>query len=456
MGEKHLRELLKEEQEPFLLKHYISERRRQLKRPSPNNTLQLKKRPQQNTNSKFPTCFLSIHNATKKSPLRPSNTKTASLLLEAALRIHKHSNAKPKPNRAFGLGLGLGLLGSLFKRLASRKRETVGGAEVEGSCEVGLTCSCNARPSSAVWSESNEDKSLDLETCSSAHSFDDSVEEIEFLNKRKQNNQTDCFHDHAFFCESPFRFSLQRSPDYSPRRTPASPTRHTTQDKESNGGDGVNKFQSGEEEEDKEQCSPVSVLDPPFDDDDVHENDHGEDGFDLDCSYASVQRTKQHLLDRLRRFEKLAELDPVELEKRMLDQEEDDYEDADSETTWEEKVLREKVFEILCHSRVDDMQQAPEEDLKRLVNDLIMEEESEVNSSKERSMVIRRVLRRLELWKEVESNTIDMMIQEDFSREEGRWKRSDEQTKELALELELAIFCLLVEELSEELIFVNV
>jgi len=56
------------------------------------------------------------------------------------------------------------------------------------------------------------------------------------------------------------------------------------QDNEVSSGDGVNKFQPGkeEEEEDKEQCSPVSVLDPPFDDDDA---------FDLDCSYANVQST---------------------------------------------------------------------------------------------------------------------------------------------------------------------
>jgi len=56
----------------------------------------------------------------------------------------------------------------------------------------------------------------------------------------------------------------------------------------------VKKFESGEEEEeeDKEQCSPVCVLDPPFEDDDEgHGNgDEGEEGgFDLECSYAIVQ-----------------------------------------------------------------------------------------------------------------------------------------------------------------------
>ena len=56
------------------------------------------------------------------------------------------------------------------------------------------------------------------------------------------------------------------------------------------------------------------------------------------------------------------------------------------------------------------------------------------------------------MWKEVESNTIDMMIEEDFSREQCRWKKNAEHTSELAVELELAIFCFLVEDLSEELV----
>ncbi|KAL2323127.1 hypothetical protein Fmac_027506 [Flemingia macrophylla] len=403
MSEKHLRELLKEEQEPFLLKHYISERRSHLKRAySPSSSSSSYAVKDKNKRFGLNKC---LQNATKspvatpkttpRPTLRPSNAKTATLLLEAALRIHK-----PKPFR-------LGLLGSLFRRLTARK-------------DARESCSCNARPSSALWSDS--------ETCTT----DDSLHSLSF--------------HHPSFCQTPFRFSLLHS----------SATHHPSQDKEINGADGVNKFPSGEEEEDKEQCSPVSVLDPPFDDDDDeedddgHENDHGEDGFDLDCSYANVQRTKLQLLDRLQRFEKLAELDPIELQKRMLDQEEF-YETFIEDETCEEKALREEVSEILCHSRVHGMQQNPE-DLKKLVYDLIMEEETEVNSSEERNMVMRRVCRRLKLWNEVQSNTIDMMIEEDFSSEEGVWKRNADQTRELALELEHAIFCCLVEELSEELV----
>lgn len=47
-----------------------------------------------------------------------------------------------------------------------------------------------------------------------------------------------------------------------------------------------------EEEEEKEQCSPVSVLDPPFEDDDdghVDEDEDRDGSFDHECSYAIVQ-----------------------------------------------------------------------------------------------------------------------------------------------------------------------
>lgn len=54
-----------------------------------------------------------------------------------------------------------------------------------------------------------------------------------------------------------------------------------------------------EEEDEKEQCSPVSVLDTPFEEEeDGHENgdeDEDEDS-DLDCSYALVQSTYDKLI----------------------------------------------------------------------------------------------------------------------------------------------------------------
>lgn len=52
----------------------------------------------------------------------------------------------------------------------------------------------------------------------------------------------------------------------------------------------------GEEEEEKEQCSPVSVLDPPFEDNDEGNDDEDEDDddhVDMECSYALVQSKLQ-------------------------------------------------------------------------------------------------------------------------------------------------------------------
>lgn len=52
-----------------------------------------------------------------------------------------------------------------------------------------------------------------------------------------------------------------------------------------------------EEDEEKDQCSPVSVLDPPFQDYDDEERDGGDveddddDSYDLECSYAIMQST---------------------------------------------------------------------------------------------------------------------------------------------------------------------
>ncbi|XP_020213458.1 uncharacterized protein LOC109797744 [Cajanus cajan] len=474
MAEKHLHELLKEEQEPFVLNKYISERRSEMKRASPKTSLQVKKR-KSSANLCRSACLFSFTDTPdlRKSPLfefaSPAKSpckfiipsRTAALLLEAAMRIHKHSS-RPKPKSH-----SLGLFGSLYKRLTQRTHPRNKEIEAPGvklsvkdilrwdkdsSLRRRTNLSNAYATSTAVCSQTNQDKSLHMETSSSGYS-----QQIHFITNHKHS---------TFFCQTPFRFVLQTTSPSSAHHTPElrSPTRHATQDKESNEGERVSKLESGEEEEeDKEQCSPVCVLDPPFEDDDEgHGNGEEEEGgFDLECSYAIVQRAKQQLLYKLRRFEKLAELDPVELEKRMQDHEEDedeifleqeDDEDGDNqETLCKENDFRDLISQALWQSSVHDRQQIPE-DFKKLVSDLIIEEERELHSLEDRDMVIRRISKRFELWKEVESNTIDMMIEDDFAREDGGWKKNIEQIRNMAGELELAIFGFLVEEFSEELV----
>ncbi|PQM39016.1 uncharacterized protein Pyn_23872 [Prunus yedoensis var. nudiflora] len=414
MAQKHLHELLKEDQEPFLLKNYIADKRCELKRPSPKTHLQVKKRRPISQVSNFPgnlcknACFLSLHDSpdlrksplfefsspAARSPCKSPNAiflqipnRTAALLVEAAMRIQKQSSSsKPKTqnkNHSFGL------FGSFLKRLTTRnrtqKREIRGdglkvsvkdilrwdssvgrrkisneektesclaveeqtASEISTGCEVCFSSSsCTGRPSSAVWSETNEDKSLDLDTASSSSQSEDS-EVIEFVTQLRVDSACLCNCEKISngFCDSPFRFVLQTTPrrPAAGRRTfhrrrrllvatnkseeliELSATRSLFRDLGTLKEEGLKKFQvEEEEEEDKEQCSPVSVLDPPFQDDDEGRDGDGddEDGFDLECSYANEQR-----ISYCRSFVDLRNwrLDPIELEKRMSEEEDDEY-----------------------------------------------------------------------------------------------------------------------------------
>ncbi|KAJ9181427.1 hypothetical protein P3X46_009559 [Hevea brasiliensis] len=539
MSQKPLHQLLQEDQEPFLLKNYIADKRCQLKKPSPKTHLQIKKRKPISDTAYFPhnfcknACFLSVNNSPdlrksplfefqspSKSPCKSPNaiflhipTKTAALLLEAALRIQKQSlsplSPKAKNNNGFGL------FGSLIKRIthrnktrtreitsdgvkasvkdirrwgsslsrrklsnereSKREQEIMVNIHKKSDCEMGFSCSCNGRPSSAVWSETNEEKSwdLDLETSSSSQSEEeeDCVGNFEFVNKLidVEGIDTDFASYDNHTCENLFHFVLRGSPSTG-HGTPdfpspaTSPSHHKTEDKENNDVESLMNFQvkqETKEEEDKEQCSPVSVLDPPFEDDDDGHDDQSEDnGFDIECSYEIVRRAKQQLLQKLSRFEKLAELDPVELEKRMLEQEEEiddqeeevEGEDDELDLSDGEQNIDRFIIEELRKTSFCRLRKIPR-DMKRLVSDLSNEEEQEQEYFADREAVVKRVCKRFESWKEVESNTIDMMVEQDFKREEvNGWKRYQEQVGETALKIELGIFGLLVEELSEELV----
>ncbi|KAM0977752.1 hypothetical protein ACFX13_014064 [Malus domestica] len=508
-AQKHLHELLREDQEPFLLKNYIADKRCQLKSASTKSqqNLQVKKRRPISQVSNFPgslcknACFFSLQDSpdlrksplfdfsspAAKSPCKSPNAiflqipnRTAALLVEAAMRIQKQSaNSKPKTQNK---NHGFGLFGSFLKRLTNRnraRRREVHGEDgvqvsvndilrwdssvgrrkissdqveekVESCLEVedkSASLISTRRPSSAVWSETNE------ATSSSCGQSEDTADTDYACNCEKLNA----------FCESPFRFVLQPTPSPSGSRTPeftspvTSPSRHKQEE------EGLKKSQAEvEEEEEKEQCSPVSVLDPPFQDDDEGRDGDGdgednddEDGCDLECSYANVQRTKHHLLQKLRRFEQLAGLDPIELEKRMLEEDDDDdeCEEDESETSdsSSEETLDGLLREVLSKLNFPCNKRIPE-DVQILAMDLIVEEQRDDDSSDKREEVVRRVCKRFESWKEVESNTIDMMVEQDFRKELDEWKKSQDQVGETAMEIELAIFSLLVEEMAIELV----
>ncbi|PIN13847.1 hypothetical protein CDL12_13519 [Handroanthus impetiginosus] len=488
-----LHELLKEDQEPFHLKSYIEDRRSQLNKSFPTTTLQLKKRKPiiseistKRSNLCKHACFFSFQNSPDvrkspffefpspaarspcKSPIQNGTvflhipSRTAALLVEAAMRIQKQQQGKTKAQSKNGFGL----FGSFLKRLKDRsknRKRAIGNSDfkvsarnvTEEEATIRISCSCsNRRPSSADWTQNNEDKSLDFEASTSSCGSECSGE----INGDFALSETR-------FCESPFRFSLHKSPASSGRGTPefcspaASPRRHVQQEKENYKSRKPENAQEGEEEEEKEQCSPVSVLDPPFEDDDGHESrGTEEDDYDLECTYENVQRAKQQLLYRLRRFERLAELDPMELERKLLEgsddeeqRETEELEDDDPLSLYKKHSLEKIAAQVLNQASLRNHLKNMSTDMKKLVSDLIVEEKSGTIYSGNNEVLMGRICNRLESWKEVEYDTIDMMIGLDLKREFDGWTRFKEQVDETVAEIEVAVFGLLMDELSEEL-----
>ncbi|XP_023526007.1 uncharacterized protein LOC111789613 [Cucurbita pepo subsp. pepo] len=425
MAQKHLHELLKEDQHPFLLANFIADRRSLLKRPSPKSLFQLNRPKPISDSSDFhrnfcrSACFFSFTHSPDlitssplfefqspvKTPCRNHNgiflhvpATTAGLLLEAALRIQKQSTAAK--SRSLGKSNGLGFLGSFLKRLTHRgrirKREICSDGRKNGD-----------RGSPPLPANENENEN-------------DSVS--------RQSN----------LCHSPFRFVLQSSPSPG-HRTPefssptSSPARRNHQVKDA---ESLKKFAVEDEEEEKEQSSPVSVLDPPFEE---YDEGHYEDDYNLDRSYAIVQKAKHQLLKKLRRFERLAELDVVELETFLLKDEDEDELNDDANIA---HLDDDESHDIIEHNNGSSRFQIPR---KRLIYNLVTKDERDV------VVIEKRVLVRSKLWKGVDTNAIDVITRQDLKGEVDGWSRNGEQRGEIAIEIELAIFSLLVEEMQTEL-----
>lgn len=293
---------------------------------------------------------------------------------------------------------------------------------------------------------------MDLESSSSGRSFEEDEDEnddgFEFSNVVRENGGV------CLSPLSPFRFALHRSPSPDHR----SPVRRKTEDNMNYEQQNSVKLEEEEDEEDKEQNSPVSVLDAPFEDD-YYDGHEYEDSYGLECSYAFVQRAKQQLLHKLRRFEKLAELDPIELEKILIEedeqlvtnggQEHEQEYDCDSCVVMEQRQVDELIDNIARKTGFPDIKKPR---FRRLVSDLIMEEESAQGDSEDSDeQLIISVCKRLESWKEVESNTIEMMVGMDLMRETLDWKNPREQIGEAAIDVEVGIFAMLVRELVEDM-----
>lgn len=205
-----LRDLLREDQEPFHVHNYIADEHfSKLCKPIFYQTSSL------NLTLCTKSCFKpSLFHSPRKSPRRSSAAlflkipaKTAAVLLEAATKIHKHSFIPKTPVVNTGFC-------SFVKRLRDKNKTRKCSHKLEVNSE-------DARLSSAGWSESNEIKSLDLESSSTTSTYD-------------YTQGTD-IHSRENECSSgqPFCFALQRCShaDHTPEflSPVASPISHIKQ-----------------------------------------------------------------------------------------------------------------------------------------------------------------------------------------------------------------------------------
>ncbi|KAH7680604.1 hypothetical protein IHE45_05G003600 [Dioscorea alata] len=460
---KHLRELLREEQEPFLLKSFIQERRVLLRRrpPSPKKSSTTALVPSTPANAKSPL-FLPSNSKTpslfslaaKKTPSSSDAINpTAYYILEAALRIQEKQSRKHA--RTSIRGLGIGFFGSVLKRLVSfrKPRREIQARDVTLSIKDIL-----------VWDSPHAGdcrKRIQVTHCLEKRRSASHGDGNHGMEKNGVEDKTFCFSSSEDGRGGTSSCSDEnRSPEFeSPA---ASPTRRKP---ELVSGTGPEEEYDEEQRQEKEQqLSPVSVLDlDPTLEEEEGEEDHLERHVDsYERSLAIVQRAKQQLMHHLRRFQRLTSLDPIELDRLLAEEELDD---ADYD-------LNNSDSHIMLHTHNQCSQLAEEEeeeeacscspscveksrmDMKKLTMDLIDEEKytTEKLGEEEEQVLLEKVRQRFEAWKEVESNTIDMMVSLDLRHETQGWGgRCKEQMLEIAALLEAAIFELLIFEFSDEL-----
>lgn len=333
-------------------------------------------------------------------------------------------------------------------------------SEENGISEVSFSCSCER----SDWWERLEERSVDLESSSSSSSSSSSCLE----------RNVDFGSCEMGFCSNSFRFrDVEEKPD-SGLCTPdfGSPTgnpRHRKTEEQEGAKqlfpsreDAEDKKEEYEEEEDNEQLSPVSVLETPFEDlheeedenDDDDDDGNGPPSDEFHHSLATVQRSKQQLLDKIRRFERLAALDPFELEKRIAEEEEEEEEDEEDRggellVESEHERMEEFVKKVLTRSGVRLQRRLIPLKTKRLVFDLA-EEEREKGTT-DREVLVKKVAMKMESWKNVDSNTIDLSVELDFSRESDEWRKNPREVQEMGIQLQCVIFGNLIDDLLIDL-----
>ncbi|XWS77116.1 hypothetical protein CRYUN_Cryun01aG0234600 [Craigia yunnanensis] len=207
--------------------------------------------------------------------------------------------------------------------------------------------------------------------------------------------------------------------------------------------------------EEKEQHSPLSVLDFEYE-----ENDE-DSFFSFNQSLAIMKRTKQKLMEKIQRFESLAKLEPVNLEKGIsLEETGEDGEDDDVKEEEETNEVEEKARQLLNRVKETNSPMSYKNICTdKLLLDLFREEIATKWNKTRNEELECDMVRLATAWIDGEQNEAEKWgvgekreaCIRDMNRE-GRWNKFQEEQEELTWEVESGVINILVDELLVDLL----
>ncbi|XP_073042922.1 uncharacterized protein [Primulina eburnea] len=215
--------------------------------------------------------------------------------------------------------------------------------------------------------------------------------------------------------------------------------------------------------EEKEQLSPVSVMDCPFDD----EDDEVSSPYRHRVAHVAENKKK------IQRFESLAELEPLNLTERFALQPESDNESLEwpQQCPYESKIGKftseieekevaeennHKALELLHLFKHKHPSNAPKTTTEKLVSDFFREQVTNARGKQGVSSFDKELFEQVEVWIngqnphepflgwEVKANRQSYI---NDMEKDGTWKTLDQENMEVALELEIDIFSTLLNEM---------
>ncbi|CAL9153898.1 unnamed protein product [Musa hybrid cultivar] len=226
---------------------------------------------------------------------------------------------------------------------------------------------------------------------------------------------------------------------------------------------------NSEEEDEEEKLSPVSVIDYPYQQDNGHGDEEEQDATTtFHRSLANIERTKEQLLRRIRRFEMLAELDPGVLSASSS--QDDLQESTDHVASSGGEGEEERAWGLLGELKASPLEEGPRGSMEKLLLDFFIQGQCRSSyANRDRPLRWGRTLPSRVLRGETREmlNTARDWIDGRRCRDlddvhgaatlremegNGRWRCFDEVEEELGMQLENALFESAVAELVQDLV----